>query len=277
MIFLMGGVDSGLRVYYVYAQQETFIYPIPGTLYFLTCYNVYMSKRDTPRDLELIAATAHELKTPLTIINGVGATLESESHGELNDQQREQIARIRSAGERMNALVNSMLHIENLPYTQYTRPVQLHSQLNSVLQEAEAAARKRNVTLTWRPRQTLPPVLADTASVYQLLTHTVTAVVKHAPGDSEVVLRTRCRAGMVVLRIDAPGEPARQEEVKRITETAGKQLQPVRGQGGSSGLNWYIVKSIMEFYEGSLNITPRSDHTVITIRLPMSNQLSLFS
>ncbi len=236
-----------------------------------------MSNQEDSRELELIAAAVHELKTPLTIVHGMSAMLQSQSHGELNEQQQEQVEQIRRAGNRMNALVESLLHVENLPYTQHIRPVQLHSELQAVLEEVESTAQQRNVTVAWQPRQTLPPVLADSVSAYQLLTHAITAVVKQAPAESEVTVRTRRRGSMVVVRIDTHGEPITPGEVKHIDRTVGKQLQPVRGQGGSAGLSWYIVKSIVEFYDGALVVSPQESCTTISIRLPMSNQLSLFA
>ncbi|PSO43555.1 hypothetical protein BRC20_01240 [Candidatus Saccharibacteria bacterium QS_8_54_8] len=79
----------------------------------------------------------------------------------------------------------------------------------------------------------------------------------------------------MVVRIDAPGEPITPKELNRIEHTVGKQMQPV-GAYGSTGLSWYIVKSIISFYEGKLGVSPRSDYTVISLRIPISNQLSLF-
>lgn len=236
-----------------------------------------MSSQDTSHELELIAATVHELKAPLTLIHGMGAMLESESPGKLDSRQQEQLQQIRKASHRLNSLVESLLHIENLPYMQHAQPVQIHSELHTVMEETKPLTRERNVTLAWRPRKTLPPVLADPVSTYQLLSHAITAVVKHSPSGAEVVVRTRRRGSMIVLHIDAPGEPITPSEAHRITEVLGKHLQPVRGYGDSAGLSWYIVKSIVEFYEGSLKVSPGSEYTTITLRLPVSNQLSLFS
>lgn len=236
-----------------------------------------MNKPDDSRELELIAATVHELKAPLTLIHGMGAMLESESPENLTDRQQDQIQQIRKASYRLNSLAESLLHVENLPYVQHFQPVQIHSELHTVVEEVKPLVSERNVTLTWKPRKALPPVLADPISTYQLLSHAVTAVVKHASSGDEVVVRTRRRGSMIVLHIDAPGEPITPSEVRHITNVLGKHLQPVRGHGDSAGLSWYIVKSIVEFYEGSLKVSPGSDHTTITVRLPVSNQLSLFS
>lgn len=236
-----------------------------------------MSSQDTPRESELLAAAAHELKTPLTLIQGLSAMLESETRDLLTDRQQEQLQQLRQAGSRLNAIIESVLHVENLPYVHHLQPVQLHSELQTVLTEAEPFARNRSVALQWRPRRTLPPVLADPTSVYQVLNHAVTAVVKHAPIGSEVHLRTRRRGSMSIVRIDAPGEPVTPEEVRHINHTLGKQMQPVRNHSNSAGLSWYVVTSVLEFYGGVLKVSPRAEYTVITIKLPISSQLSLFS
>ncbi|PSO43556.1 hypothetical protein BRC20_01245, partial [Candidatus Saccharibacteria bacterium QS_8_54_8] len=144
-----------------------------------------MGNRNRRGELELIAAAAHELKTPLTIVHGVSAMLASEAFGALNDRQQEQIEHIRRAGNRMNALVESLLHVENLPYTQEIRPVQLHSELQAVIDELSSTAQQRDVSVRWQTRRTLPPVLIDASSSYQLLTHALSAVIKQVPSGSE--------------------------------------------------------------------------------------------
>lgn len=236
-----------------------------------------MSNQDTPRESEVLAAAAHELKTPLTLIQGLSAMLESETQGLLTERQQDQLRQLRHAGSRLNAIVESVLHVENLPYVYHLQPVQLHGELQTVLAEAEPFARNRSVALQWKPRRTLPPVLADPSSVYQVLTHAVTAVVQHAPVGSEVQVRTRRRGSMSMVRIDAPGEPVTPEEVRHINYTLGKQMQPVRNHSNSAGLSWYVVTSVLEFYGGVLKVSPRAEYTVITIKLPISSQLSLFA
>jgi two-component system phosphate regulon sensor histidine kinase PhoR len=234
-----------------------------------------MGNRNNRGELELIAAAAHELKTPLTIVRGVSDMLASDAFGALNDRQQEQIEHIRRAGNRINALVESLLHVENLPYTQDIRPVQLHSQLQAVIDELGATAQQRDVSIRWQTRRTLPPVLIEARSTYQLLSHALAAVIKQVPAASEIVVRTRRRGEMVVVRIDAPGEPITPKELSRIEHTVGKQMQPV-GADGSTGLSWYIVKSIISFYQGKLGVSPRTNYTAISLRIPISNQLSLF-
>lgn len=236
-----------------------------------------MNPHDAHRDLELIAATVHELKTPISLIHGMSAMLESDSHGELNSSQREQIRHIQKATGRLNALIDSLLHVENLPYSQHRQPVQLNSELEKASKQLNGDIQERKITLSTRVVKNLPPVLADPASVYQILSHTLNAAIKYTPQASVINLRTFRRGGMSVFQVETPGELIRPKEAKQISSSLGRHLQPVRSQGNSSGLNWYIVKSIVEFYQGSFRVSSVTRGTIITIKLPMSNQLSLFT
>jgi signal transduction histidine kinase len=56
-----------------------------------------------------LASAAHDLKTPLAILNGYVELLQSEKLGELNDRQREVIGDMRSNGQRLQHFIEDFL------------------------------------------------------------------------------------------------------------------------------------------------------------------------
>lgn len=56
-----------------------------------------------------LASAAHDLKTPLAILNGYVELLQSEKLGELNDRQREVISDMRSNGQRLQHFIEDFL------------------------------------------------------------------------------------------------------------------------------------------------------------------------
>ncbi|MEX0748483.1 MAG: HAMP domain-containing sensor histidine kinase [Candidatus Saccharimonadales bacterium] len=226
-------------------------------------------------ELGLIAATVHELKTPLTLIHGMSAMLESETFGELNFKQREQIRHISSASERLGFIIDSLLHVENLPHTQRLQPVQLQTELQAAIGAMAEKAAEREIVIKYRPKR-LPPVLADPISIYQLLMHLVSAAIRYAPSGSAIEIKTKRRNKEAVIQLRDHGAGISSKEAKSILESFGKRRQPIRAHSDSSGLSLYIAKSIVEFYGGSLQVSSLSQGSQLTICLPISNQLSLF-
>ena len=56
-----------------------------------------------------LASAAHDLKTPLAILNGYVELLQSEKLGDLNDRQREVIGDMRSNGQRLQHFIEDFL------------------------------------------------------------------------------------------------------------------------------------------------------------------------
>lgn len=234
-----------------------------------------MRQSDTSDKLDLIAATVHELKTPLTLINGMSSMLDSQLHGDLNDRQREQVRHIQQATQRLGALVESLLHVENLPYARNRQPVQLQYELKAVAEELAEYASERDVGIVYKMHKT-PPVLAEPSSVYHVLSHSVMTAIKHSPSGSTVNIGVRRRSEEVALYIDSNGAPILPKEVSKIEKNLGVHRQPIKSQGNSAGLSLFIIKSIVEFYEGRVSVSSQNDKGRLTISLPISNQLSLF-
>lgn len=226
-------------------------------------------------DLGLIAATVHELKTPLTLIHGMSAMLENETFGELNFKQREQIRHISRASKRLGFLIESLLHVENLPHAHRLQPVQLQSELKKAIAATSERAAEREIVIHYRPKR-LPPVLADPASMYQMFVHILSASIKYAPSGSSIKVTTARKQGQAIVRVRDNGAGVKPKELRAIRHSFGRMRQPVRAHSDSSGLSLYIIQSIVEFYGGSLHVATTADGSQLSVILPASSQLSLF-
>src|SRR5271170_2090992 len=61
------------------------------------------------RTTHALASAAHDLKTPLAILNGYVELLQSEKLGGLNDRQREVLRDMRSSGQRLQHFIQDFL------------------------------------------------------------------------------------------------------------------------------------------------------------------------
>ena len=61
------------------------------------------------RTTNALASAAHDLKTPLAILNGYVELLQSEKLGPLNDRQREVIGDMQSSGQRLQHFIQDFL------------------------------------------------------------------------------------------------------------------------------------------------------------------------
>ncbi len=89
-----------------------------------------------------LASAAHDLKTPLAILNGYVELLQSEKLGTLNDRQREVLSDMRSNGQRLQHFIEDFLSFSVLE----TGPMKLR------YEKADMNACLSEVCRLWSPR-----------------------------------------------------------------------------------------------------------------------------
>src|SRR5947208_10371635 len=86
------------------------------------------------RNTNSLASAAHDLKTPLAILNGYVELLQSEKLGPLNERQREVIGDMHSSGQRLHHFIQDFLSYTVLE-TGELRMQYEHGDINACLSE----------------------------------------------------------------------------------------------------------------------------------------------
>ncbi|MBX3611090.1 MAG: PAS domain S-box protein [Hydrogenophaga sp.] len=111
-------------------------------------------------------AVAHDLRSPLRIINGFAQALE-EDNPELDTESRKHLERIREASKKMGELIDGLLHLSQMARGELQRePVDLSRMATRQLRELAASEPERNVQ--WEVEPGLL-AMADGALVEALL------------------------------------------------------------------------------------------------------------
>lgn len=236
-----------------------------------------MTDRDLSKidDVTLLAAAAHELKNPLTVILGMSSMLEEEAFGKLRTKQKEQVRHIIKASHKLGLLVDSLIHLDNLEHQRPSCLMQLQTQIERVIEEVSEISGDKDITVEFQPRR-LPLIFADPASIYQLLLHIISNSIRYAPAGSIVRVEARRKKGQVMVEVHSGGYGMTPKEARTIKQRVGRQRQPVRAYSSSSGLGMYIAQSIVEFYGGSLRVVKQQQGNCVILRLPASKQLELW-
>jgi signal transduction histidine kinase len=125
---------------------------------------------------EFIDFVAHELKQPMTSIQGYAKMLSMGIGGELSDTQAQFVHVINANVERMARLVNNLLEISRLEAgrTQLAlAPVSLREVIEETIAVARTEIEARRHTLEVDVPDDLPLVLGDRARLLQILTNLV--------------------------------------------------------------------------------------------------------
>lgn len=219
---------------------------------------------------EFFSNVSHELKTPITSIQGYTELLETNII--TNEEMKQDfLKRIKKETRNMTNLINDILMISRLETKQAEEQrtkMRVKPMLDEVLDSLAplAAELTVNISIDCRPLM----IVADPKHIQQLLNNLITNAIKYNnPGGKVTVLITEEGKNML-LRVSDNGVGIPEESVGRVFERFYRVDKGRSKKMGGTGLGLAIVKHIVQFYQGTIDLKSVVDQgTVITIRLPV--------
>lgn len=200
---------------------------------------------------EFVANVSHELRTPLSHIKGYVETLldGAKDNPEVATRFLQTIAR---NAERLQFLIEDLLTISELESGRVAlqlRPLPLRALVQKVLEEFQARAAARRVTL----HDAVPEltVRGDAARLEQVLSNLLDNAIKYGRIEGRVTVSARALAGgevEVAVADDGPGLPP--EALERVFERFYRVDKARSREQGGTGLGLSIVKHIVQAHGG---------------------------
>ena len=201
---------------------------------------------------------SHELRTPLNAVLGFAQLIEHDANNPLPGVQLERVARIRSAGEHMLALIGDVLDLAaieagTLPLV--TEAVPIDAALQDVAQWVSAPAHAANIRLHVQPGAGW--VRADARRLRQILANLARNAVKYNNAGGQVWLAARAvpdEAGPgweISVRDDGRGLTAEQcEHLFESFNRLGADRDGIEG----TGIGLAIVRQLADFMGGRVTV-----------------------
>ena len=205
---------------------------------------------------EFVANVSHELRTPLSLIKGFVETL---LEGAKNDPEKATrfLQTIEKHADRLTFLIEDLLTISRLESGQIVmnlHPVELHAEVARVMDDLQARAAEKKVTL----ENLVPAGLnaqADADRLQQVLSNLIENAVKYGRDAGRVSIGARSLSENIVelwVQDDGPGIPARARE--RVFERFYRVDRARSAETGGTGLGLSIVKHIVQAHGGEVGV-----------------------
>jgi signal transduction histidine kinase len=212
---------------------------------------------------EFIDFVAHELRQPMTAVQGYAKMLTMGIGGELTKTQNEFVQVITSNVERMGKLVNDLLEVSRLEAGRTSLQLAL-VQLDEVIQETIANARTeidaRQHTLTVTIAQDLPKVIGDSDRLGQILTNLVSNAYMYTPDGGSIRISVNSPeadeppADYLLVSVEDTGIGMSAQDLAKLEEKFFRgDHELVRSQPGS-GLGVFITHKLVALHGGELRV-----------------------
>jgi PAS domain S-box-containing protein len=226
-----------------------------------------LRRRETLTALgEMAAGIAHELRNPLTAVEGFASLLaQTLPEGtEASADQRNHVRRIRQGVDKANAIIANLLCFARPERfrPRRSRLATLFGELRASFVDGAANLAKVEVRA---PEPAELEVACDLALIERVLTNLVENARLAAGAQGRVVVRARAGEGEVVLTVEDDG-PGIAEELRT------RLFRPfVTGRAEGTGLGLFLVHRIVELHHGRVDAGDRvGGGTTFTVHLPDS-------
>ena len=217
---------------------------------------------------QLLANVSHELKTPLTSIQGFSQAIVDGVAADPEEQKR-LAGVIHEEAERMRGLVDDLLYLSSIESGELALTldeIDLDALIDASVRRFAFQAEAAGVTV--RSQLDGGRVTADGGRLEQVLANLLDNALRFAPAGSEVTVSARSEGGDAVIAVRNRGEPIPAQELPQVFDRF-YQADPARSDGAHSGLGLAIVRELAQAHGGRVSATStRADGTTFTVRLP---------
>jgi len=201
-----------------------------------------------------VANMSHELRTPLAAILGYAELMQEGFYEPLGQKSLDALTRIRSNGNHLLGLINTVLDIAKIESGQFTLNMSeyaIESVVETVRSATESLAQNKKLALKTEVAKSLPIGLGDEQRLTQVLLNLVGNAIKFTDtGEVRVTAKAVNGHFNVSVTDTGPGIPDR--ERTRIFDLFHQVDSSLTKAKGGTGLGLAIAKQIVEMHGGRI-------------------------
>ena len=221
---------------------------------------------------DLLANVSHELKTPLTSIQGFSQALEEEAISS-PEEYKEAGRIINEEAQRMRRLVDDLIELSRLESGQalvQREQLDLQDLLRVCARRFERQAQEQGTTVRLDVPP-LPTLQGDERRLEQVFSNLIENAVRHTPAGGAIDIRAAALNGNIRVAVHNTGSYIPDEDLPRVFERF-FQVDRNRASGvGGSGLGLAIASEVVHAHQGAIHATSdREQGTEFVVSLPVN-------
>ncbi len=226
-------------------------------------------EREIERRAEFLRALVHELKTPLTPVLASSGLLVEEVKEEVPLRLAKNVHR---GAEELNGRIDELLDLargEMGMLKLNLQPVPLLDTLQDAAASMVPLAMASGQSLSSRFPDSLPPVMADSDRVRQVLLNLIGNAIKFTPAGGAITLSARATGDRLLIEVQDTGRGIDEEEQKQLFQPYHRLLTG-RDRSGGLGLGLALSKKIVELHGGKIWVASRKEAgSIFAFSLPV--------
>ena len=223
---------------------------------------------------EFVANVSHEMKTPLTSIQGFAQAI-LDGTADTKESQEKAARVIYSESERMHRMVLDLLDLAKLDAGTADlkmAPVNMRVLLNSIAEKFMPQSQRADVRIELNIPDDLPPLIADGDRMAQVFTNLTDNALKFTQQGGKVVIQALIDMDKMHISVTDTGDGIPEEDLPHIFQRF-YQADPARkgGEMHGAGLGLAIAHEIIAAHGGRISVRSRAGAgTTMEVILPLA-------
>ncbi|MFW5888534.1 MAG: ATP-binding protein [Patescibacteria group bacterium] len=224
---------------------------------------------------EFISVAAHQLRTPLSAIKWVFRMVLDKDTGELSTSQEEYLAKGYKSAERVITLVDNLLYASRIEEGRFGYDFEIFDPkkvVDEALDNIRKKAEEKKLDLDVKKSKNIPKIEGDPEKIKMALYYVLDNAVKYTQekGNIELEVKNINKRKEVAFKIKDSGVGIPSEGKNRLFSKFYRAANVLRMQTEGNGLGLFIIKSIIEKHEGSVEIdSEEGKGTEVTLVMPV--------
>jgi len=211
---------------------------------------------------ELVSNISHDLRTPLSAMQGYLETLTIKGD-ELTGEERKQYLEIASRHTvRLGTLIGDLFELSKLDAASVTPNLEAFSLaelVQDIAQEFQLDSENKDIKLAIDLDAAAGFTVGDIGLIQRVLENLVRNAIRFTPAGGEVTISISERPKSVAVSVSDTGPGIPDEEIPRIFDRFYRSMQGKETLSDSSGLGLAIVKRILDLHESRITVVSKLD------------------
>lgn len=202
---------------------------------------------------QMVADVAHELRTPLSVMQG---TLEAMLDGVLKPSQKE-LRNLHGEARRLARLVEDLRTLSLADAGQLKlelAPVEIGDLVEQVAGSMESLARSRKIKMETQIASDLPAIRGDEDRLAQVLTNLIDNALRYTPQGGRVTVSAANNSDQIVLAVRDTGPGIAPQDIPMVFEHFWRGDKSRSRAGGGSGIGLAIVRQLARMHGGQAEV-----------------------
>lgn len=222
---------------------------------------------------ELVSHISHDLRTPLTTMQGYMETLLMKDADLTPEARRSYVETAIEHSRRLSKLVSDLFELAKLEARDtavHREPFRLDELVQDVVQKFQLRADEKGVGIYVNGGGEPPFVHADIAFIERVIENLLDNALRYTPRDGSISVSLDRQGDFISVRVSDTGTGIPQDELPGIFERFHQVDRSRRDRSGHSGLGLAITRRILQLHGSDITVESKVNAgTTFAFRLPV--------